>query len=127
MGFVGGSDLAKQKEQLGENVLEMFDYGFSENGLCAFKDGVSIGSQTLAGHLGEDNLKTLINDLLAYHSQIKEIPVKRGTFLEFRTGMINCSPIGRNCSRQERNDFEAFDNKAKIRQKMVDHFHKQVR
>eukprot|EP00938_MAST-03A_sp_MAST-3A-sp1_P007439 g7439.t1 len=122
VGFVGGSDLAKQKEQLGENVLEMFDYGFSENGLCAFKDGVSIGSQTLAGHLGEDNLKTLINDLLAYHSTIKEIPVKRGTFLEFRTGMINCSPIGRNCSRQERNDFEAFDDKHKIRQKMVDHF-----
>jgi hypothetical protein len=33
----------------------------------------------------------------------------RGTFIEFRNGMLNISPIGRNCSREERNDFERFD------------------
>ena len=27
-----------------------------------------------------------------------DIPVKRGTFVEFRNGMINVCPIGRNCS-----------------------------
>ncbi|KAK7254773.1 phosphomannomutase [Aureococcus anophagefferens] len=27
------------------------------------------------------------------------LPVKRGTFIEFRTGMLNISPVGRNCSR----------------------------
>ena len=26
-----------------------------------------------------------------------DIPIKRGTFIEFRNGMINVSPIGRNC------------------------------
>jgi len=30
----------------------------------------------------------------------------RGTFIEYRTGMINISPIGRNCSREERDEFE---------------------
>ena len=25
-----------------------------------------------------------------------DIPIKRGTFIEFRNGMINVSPIGRN-------------------------------
>ena len=30
--FVGGSDLPKQKEQIGDDVLDLFDYGFSENG-----------------------------------------------------------------------------------------------
>lgn len=124
VGFVGGSDLEKQKEQLGDNVLDMFDYGFSENGLCAFKNRKSIGSQTFKDFLGEDKLKTLVNDLLSYLADIKDIPVKRGTFIEFRTGMINCSPIGRNCSRAERNDFEAFDKKHKIREKMVAHFSK---
>lgn len=32
-----------------------------------------------------------------------------GTFIEFRTGMLNISPIGRNCSREERNAYEVFD------------------
>ena len=37
--MVGGSDLVKQKEQLGDDVLSMFDYVFPENGLVAFRDG----------------------------------------------------------------------------------------
>jgi phosphomannomutase len=38
-----------------------------------------------------------------------DIPIKRGTFIEYRTGMINVSPIGRNCSQTERDDFEKYD------------------
>lgn len=34
--------------------------------------------------------------------------------------MINVSPVGRNASTQERNDFEAFDATHKVRAKMVD-------
>ena len=33
--------------------------------------------------------------------------------------MFNISPIGRNCSRAERNDYEEFDLKNKIRETMV--------
>ena len=33
----------------------------------------------------------------------------RGTFIEFRNGMMNVSPIGRNCSQEERDEFEKFD------------------
>ncbi len=33
----------------------------------------------------------------------------RGTFIEFRSGMINISPIGRNCSKEERNAYEKHD------------------
>lgn len=35
--------------------------------------------------------------------------INSGTFIEFRNGMINISPIGRNCSHPERNEFEKFD------------------
>lgn len=42
--MVGGSDLVKQKEQLGKDVLDLFDYVFPENGLQAFKLGQQIGS-----------------------------------------------------------------------------------
>ena len=44
---------------------------------------------------------------------------QRGTFFEFRSGMFNISPIGRNCSREERNDYEKFDLEHKVREKMV--------
>ena len=33
--------------------------------------------------------------------------------------MLNISPIGRNCSREERNDYEKFDLKHKVRENMV--------
>lgn len=45
--------------------------------------------------------------------------LQRGTFIEFRSGMLNISPIGRNCSRDERNDYEVFDLANNVRQTMV--------
>ena len=30
-------------------------------------------------------------------------------FIEYRNGMINVSPIGRNCSQEERDAFEIYD------------------
>jgi phosphomannomutase len=65
IGFVGGSDLAKQQEQLGSTgsngssknidyrleltflVLEMFDYCFAENGLTAFRQGTRLPAEVL--------------------------------------------------------------------------------
>lgn len=118
VGVVGGSDFVKQKEQLGEGVLEFVDYSFSENGLIAYHDGKLIHSKGIKDYLGEENLKKFINFTLGYLATL-DIPIKRGTFIEFRTGMINISPIGRNCSYEERNEFEKFDKEHKIRETMV--------
>lgn len=118
VGVVGGSDLTKQKEQLGDSP-NMFDYCFSENGLLAYKDGEKIGETSIVSHFGEDKLKRLINWTLRYFADL-DIPIKRGTFVEFRQGMLNVSPIGRNCSREERNDFEKFDLANNIRKTMVE-------
>merc|ERR1719482_1501197 len=117
IGVVGGSDLPKQKEQLGDSP-NMFDYAFAENGLLAHKDGEKIGETSLVGHLGEDNLKRVINWVLRYFADL-DIPVKRGTFIEFRNGMLNVSPIGRNCSQDERDEFEKLDNEHGWRKTMV--------
>jgi phosphomannomutase len=118
VGVVGGSDFVKQKEQLGESVLEDFDYSFSENGLVAYKQGELIGKGSIQEHMGEENLKRLLNWTLKYMSEV-DIPMKRGTFIEFRTGMLNISPIGRNCSHEERNEFEKYDLQHNIRRDMV--------
>jgi phosphomannomutase len=117
VGVVGGSDLPKQKEQLGDSP-NLFDWCFSENGLLAYKDGAQIDQTSLVGHLGEENLKRIVNWVLNYFSNL-DLPQKRGTFIEFRQGMLNVSPIGRNCSREERNEFEKFDLANDIRKTMV--------
>jgi len=118
LAIVGGSDLAKQIEQLGDDVLKEFDYVFSENGLMAYKNGQLLAQQSIKLHLGEAKLKRFINFCLHYLADI-DIPIKRGTFIEFRNGMLNISPIGRNCSQAEREDFEKYDLKEHIREKFV--------
>jgi len=118
VGIVGGSDLVKQKEQLGNDVLNWVDYSFSENGLVAYHDGKLIHSRSIKEHLGEDKLKQFINFCLHYIADL-DIPKKRGTFIEFRTGMINVCPLGRNSTIEEREEFNLYDKTAKVREKMV--------
>eukprot|EP00455_Lapot_gusevi_P041116 TRINITY_DN4736_c0_g1_i3.p1 TRINITY_DN4736_c0_g1~~TRINITY_DN4736_c0_g1_i3.p1 ORF type:complete len:248 (-),score=78.67 TRINITY_DN4736_c0_g1_i3:224-967(-) len=117
VGIVGGSDLHKIKEQLGDNIVNEYDYVFSENGLVGFRDGQMLPIQSLKTHYSEQQLKDLINFCLRYIADL-DIPIKRGTFVEFRAGMINVSPIGRNCSQEERDEFEAYDHAHGIRQAM---------
>ena len=59
--YVGGSDLAKQKEQLGDSAAsDLFDFGFSENGAVAFRKGIQICIDSLIKYLGEEKYKTLV-------------------------------------------------------------------
>ncbi|KAE9615572.1 Phosphomannomutase [Lupinus albus] len=118
VGVVGGSDFVKISEQLGNTVTNDFDYVFSENGLLAHKEGKLIGTQSLKDFIGEEKLKEIINFTLHYIADL-DIPIKRGTFIEFRSGMLNVSPIGRNCSQEERDEFEKYDKVQNIRSKMV--------
>ncbi|XP_034543454.1 phosphomannomutase 2 [Notolabrus celidotus] len=118
VGVVGGSDLRKIKEQLGDDVIQRLDYVFAENGLEAFKDGEFLSVQSIQAHMGEELLQDFINFCLNYMAKIK-LPKKRGTFIEFRNGMLNVSPIGRSCTQEERKEFYELDQKEKIREKFV--------
>lgn len=98
----------------------MFDFVFPENGLRAFQQGELLAEASFKDHLGEDNLKRLVNFILLYLATKVDCPVKRGTFIEFRKGMLNVSPIGRDCSHDERNAFEAWDKETGCRKAMVE-------
>lgn len=67
----------------------------------------------------------MINFCLRYVADLK-IPVKTGTFVEFRTGLINVSPIGRNCTQEERDEFVKFDKEnhilVNLRKALLDKF-----
>ncbi|XP_029307414.1 phosphomannomutase 2 isoform X2 [Cottoperca gobio] len=118
VGVVGGSDLSKIKEQLGDDVIQKMDYVFAENGLVAYKNGQLLCVQSIQAHMGEELLQDFINFCLNYMAKIK-LPKKRGTFIEFRNGMLNVSPIGRSCTQEERKEFYELDQKEKIREKFV--------
>ncbi|KAF9820626.1 hypothetical protein IEO21_01329 [Rhodonia placenta] len=117
IGVVGGSDFVKISGQLavaGSSVVEDFDYMFAENGLTAYKNAQPLPSQSFIKFIGEERYKKLANFILHYIADL-DIPIKRGTFIEFRNSMINVSPIGRNATVQERNEFEAYDKQHGLR------------
>lgn len=72
---ISGSDLPKQEEQLGEGIVKMFPWNFSQNGLVAYKNGELLEIQTISKHLGEDNVKKIVNWVLKYLSEL-DIPIK---------------------------------------------------
>lgn len=113
--------MVKQIEQLsvrGHDIFQDFDYCFAENGLTAYKSGKELASQSFIGWIGEEKYKQMVKFILHYIADL-DIPVKRGTFIEFRNGMINVSPIGRNASTKEREEFEKYDNEHNIRRDFV--------
>ncbi|KAJ5257282.1 Phosphomannomutase [Penicillium angulare] len=127
IGYVGGSNSVKQQEQLGSSnvdVTTLFDICFPENGLVAYRLGKPLSSNSFIQWLGEDKYQELANFCLGYISKVK-LPMKRGTFVEFRNGMINVSPIGRNASVDERNEFEEYDKIYNIRKDMVEALRRQ--
>ncbi len=119
IGFVGGSDLNKQKEQLGEENFSLFEWRFSENGVLAFKGNKCINQNSFVNQLGITHFNNFINLCLLCLSKTN-CPIKTGTFIEYRLGMLNISPIGRACNQKERDQFEEYDHKNNIRNNLIE-------
>lgn len=119
IGIVTGADLDKIFEQLkGPKILKEFDFVFPENGLVQIEKGVEVFKQDIVKHLGEATIQRFINYVLTYLGHL-DVPIKRGKFLEFRNGMMNICPIGRQCKFEERKVFSDFDKKHRVRDKMI--------
>lgn len=99
IGFVGGSDLNKvfqiiiqQKEQLGEGVIDMFDFCFSENGLTAYKNGEQLASQSFIGWLGQPKYNKMVNFILRYIADL-DLPVKRHVLVNLVVHLLNSEMV----------------------------------
>ncbi len=123
LGFVGGSDLSKQVEQLGQDNFYLFNWRFSENGLLGYHNDELIHQRSFVQEFGENNFKKFINMCLLILSET-DCPVKRGTFIEYRNGMLNISPIGRACNQAERDEFYLFDQENNVRGKIIEQINK---
>lgn len=78
VGIVGGSDLPKQEEQLGEGIVDEVVWNFSQNGLVAYNNGNLLESNSISKHLGEDNIKRIVNWVMKYLADV-DLPVKVST------------------------------------------------
>lgn len=125
IGFVGGSELAKQREQLGDETMLLFEWKFAENGLVAYHQNALLNETSFIDYLGEESYQKIINVCLRVLSNTI-LPVKRGNFIELRKGMINISPIGRSCNQREREDFYELDKKDKIREQIIESIQKEL-
>ena len=122
LGVVSGSDLIKLKEQL-EDSISHFDWLFTENGLVTYSkvDGKHeiYSSTNLVNYVGEHYYQDIVNECLSLLSEVR-LPLKRGVFLELRTGLLNVCPVGRSCTQEERCAFEEYDNEFKVREHIRD-------
>ncbi|KAK8809099.1 hypothetical protein WA171_001225 [Blastocystis sp. BT1] len=119
IGFVGGADYAKHKVQLGEDLISQTNFLFSQNGSTAYKRNQLFHVAYLTDKYTDEQLNSFINYALRYLSDL-DLPIKRGTFIQFRTSMINICPLGRDASLKERIFFEEYDKIHHIREKMIE-------
>lgn len=125
IGIVSGANIEKLYEQLnGKQNLQQFDYVFPENGIVHMENGIEIQKSSFKEKLGENVLTEFINFVLRYIADL-ELPFKRGTFIEYRNGMMNISPAGRQCSKEERQIFNEFDKVHQVRVKMIENLKKE--
>ena len=118
IGIVGGGTLEHMEDQLGEFIKEI-DYIFSENGTKTLYKNKLIFEEKIKDIIGNEAIKEIANFCLKYMSEV-ELPFKRGTFFELRTGLANICPMGRNCTYEERLFFVEYDEKHKILKKFRD-------
>jgi phosphomannomutase len=120
LGIVSGANIEKLFEQLnGKKILDKFEFIFPENGIVHIENGVEVQKSSFGEKLGEETLKRFINFVLHYLADL-DLPFKRGTFIEYRNGMINICPVGSQCSKEERKDFHEYDNVHKVRKTMIE-------
>ena len=118
MCIVGGGSYSHIIHQIGKENEKLFTYIFSENGLVTYKHGELYHKNDIKEALGEKLIQRVINYILRYIANL-ELPYKRGSFVLFRTGMLYITPIGSNCSREERAHFVEYDAIHNVRAKMI--------
>ena len=120
IGVVGGSDRAKAVQQLGLEVLDnLLDHCFHENGCVYLRHGELVAQDSLEDFIPATGLARLTRFLIGAVLEA-ESPIMTGTFIERRTSMINCSPCGRACTREQRERFFKWDQESGCRQAIVD-------
>lgn len=128
LAIITGADIEKIKNQLKDD-LYLFNYIFSENGVVSYiinnNNTVLLSSRNIKDVISEENIQKVVNHVLKFTINTK-LPYKRGRFISFRNGIIYCTPIGGDCSTEERYSFIEYDKQFKIRKKLITYLKKKL-
>tara|TARA_R100001443_G_scaffold92723_1_gene99370 strand:+ start:8749 stop:9513 length:765 start_codon:yes stop_codon:yes gene_type:complete len=135
--LVTGSELEKIEEQIPkDDLLFLFDRVYACNGTRVYNCNLDMDDETspvepelihkvtLLDHYSSADINHIINVLLKIASKT-HTKIKTGTFIEWRESQINFSVLGRNCSRDQREDYVQWDLKSGERKKIVQQLRKE--
>ena len=111
--LVSGSDLGKLQEQLPDEILSTCRAVFTCSGAERWEHFKLIHRNT---HTFPQELIALCETFVAESAY----PERFGNHLEYRTGMLNVSTVGRNASNDQRSAYFKWDRLAKERARFVD-------
>ena len=137
--LVTGSDIDKIEEQIPtEMLLSLFEKVFACNGTKVYNCNLDMDDETrpiepelihqvaLKDFYSDADINYLVNTLLKVASET-HTKIKTGTFVEWRNSQINFSVIGRNCTREQREDYIKWDQKSGERQKIIEELRKEFK
>lgn len=123
LAIVSGASMEKIRNQLKAHIY-LFNFIFSENGVVSYtiedNELELLESKDIRDIVTEENIQRIVNQVLKFIINTP-LPYKRGRFISFRKGMLYCTPIGGDCSFEERNYFIEYDKKFNIRKKLISH------
>ena len=108
--LITGSDYVKSVEQVGKDVIEAVTACFNTAGNICYKKGIVI-------YRNDWNAPPELVAMLESFMKSSKYPLRAGRHLEHRIGMLNFSIVGRNCTREQRKDYNMFDTGVKEREK----------
>ena len=114
-----GSDFQKTKEQLPQEILDLFSGIF-----CCMGNELRDSSGKVLEKSSFVIPDELNDDLARILTESKYEP-KVGRHIEFRTGMVNFSTVGRSANAKQRDAYTKWDNIHKERTKLADYINKE--
>ena len=111
--LVTGSDYSKICEQLPTDILEACKGVFTCSGAELWQNGKIVYRKT-------HSFPECLLELVEYFIDNSAYPLRCGTHIEPRPGMLNISSIGREASLEQRQAYHAWDRIARERKSFVD-------
>ena len=114
-----GSDWSKVKEQIPDSILKHVRGIFTCSGNSYRHGLIRVGEEEASLHRDYYPSVELLADL-RHFVNISKCPKRTSNHIEQRTGMINFSTIGRDCTSDERKEYSIWDSKTNERKNLVE-------
>ena len=113
--IVTGSDYAKTLEQLGEEIMHSVMRSYQCSGNSIWENGLEVECNNWT--LGNEERDFLSQEL--FSSKFK---TRTGTHFDDRPGLVNFSVLGRGATKEQRNEYIAYDTKYSERKSIAELF-----